>query len=242
MSLLEKAAVEAPPATDPAAAPPAGETPPPANDWYYDQDIKGNGEKPEWFKGDKYKTITDQAKAYSEVEKKLGAFKGAPEKYDLSLADYPELKFQDDDPMLVEFLESAKQKGVSQEYVTEILGTYAKALTLHIPDADAEMKKIGPNAVQDLQILANWAGQYLSKDEFQVFERTITTADAFRMFDKLRQSITAPDVPPRREEAPRETEEQVLKLVQDPRYDTDSAFRDDVRKRLAMAQTGKGKK
>ena len=36
--------------------------------------------------------------------------------------------------------------------------------------------------------------------------------------------------------SPRETEAQVLALVNDPRYDKDEAFRMDVRKRLSMAK------
>jgi hypothetical protein len=254
MSLMEKAA----PATPDTATPPAGEAPaaatPPSgdvtptpviqsSDWYYDENIKGNGERPEWLK-EKYKTAADQAKAYVEVEKKLGAFKGAPDKYDLTLEGYPDVKFQDNDPLLEEFLESAKKNGVSQEYVTEVLGTYAKALTVNIPDTDAEMKKIGPNAAQDLQVLAQWAGNHLTPEEYKVFERQVTTADAFRVFDRLRQSMTQTDVPATaKSSAPAETVEQVRKLVSDPRYDTDPTFREEVRRRMSVAMAnGGGKK
>src|SRR5690349_17470972 len=69
----------------------------PTGDWYYSDGIKGDGAKPDWFKGDKYKTVTDQAKAYTDIEKKLGAFKGAPEKYDLAIEGYPDLKFSEED-------------------------------------------------------------------------------------------------------------------------------------------------
>jgi hypothetical protein len=33
---------------------------------------------PEWYKADKYKSVSEQAKAYTELEKKFGSFKGAP--------------------------------------------------------------------------------------------------------------------------------------------------------------------
>ena len=33
---------------------------------------------PEWYKADKYKSVAEQAKAYTELEKKFGGFTGAP--------------------------------------------------------------------------------------------------------------------------------------------------------------------
>jgi hypothetical protein len=236
------------PAVTPAAgegAPAGGTTPPvvtPSGDWYYDHNIKGDGTPPDWFKGDKYKTVTDQAKAYSEVEKKLGAFKGAPEKYDLAIAEHPDLKFSEEDPLLKDFLDSAKKNGVSQEYVTELLGVYAQALTYGKPDSDAEMKKIGVNAEQDLQILSQWAGNVLSAEEFGVFKGMVTTADAFKVFDKLRNAGVAPEVTDNTRHTPHESKDQILAMVNDPRYDTDEAFRADVRGRLSRAMAREGAK
>ncbi len=235
--------------TPPAATPDAGSAGAgaapvvtPTGDWYYDHNIKGDGTPPEWFKGDKYKTVTDQAKAYSEVEKKLGAFKGAPEKYDLAIADYPDLKFSEEDPLIKDFIESAKKNGVSQEYVSELLGVYAQALTFGKPDSDAEMKKIGVNAEQDLQILSQWAGNILSAEEFGIFKGLVTTADSFRIFDKLRNSGTGSEVAPPQGHAPQETRDQVLALINDPRYDTDEQFRADVRAKLSRAMAREGAK
>ncbi len=214
----------------------------PSGDWYYDHNLKGDGVRPDWFKGDKYKTVTDQAKAYSEVEKKLGAFKGAPEKYDLAIADYPDLKFSDEDPLIKDFIESAKANGVSQEYVTELLGVYAQALTQGVPDPDAEMKKIGVNAEQDLQILSQWAGNVLSQEEFGVFKNLVTTADAFRVFDKLRNAGVAPEVTETNKNNAFESKEQVLAMINDPRYDQDEAFRAEVRAKLSRAMAREGGK
>lgn len=254
MSLMEKAGAATPDTGDktpPAAGtgeatPPAGSPPPaatpPATDWYYDDNIKGTGERPDWLK-EKYKTATEQAKAYNEVEKKLGAFKGAPDEYDLAIEGYPDLQFSQDDPLLKGFIEDAKANGVSQEYVTKLLGTYAQALTINIPNADEEMKKIGPNAVQDMQILSQWAGNILSPEEHKQLAAMVTTADTFRLFDKLRQSMSQSDVAPPGGGTPYESVEQVTALISDPRYDTDEHFRADVRRRMsiALARKPKGK-
>ncbi len=246
MSLMTAAAVTPAEGTAPVtpaaadATPPAGEGTPPSapivtGDWYYDDNLKGSGARPDWLK-DKYKSAAEQAKAYVEVEKKLGAFKGAPDAYDLSLQDFPDIKFSQEDPLLKDFLTNAKTNGVSQEYITEILNTYAQALTFNIPDADAEMKKIGANAAQDLQILSQWAGNYLSAEEHKVFASLVTTADAFKVFDKLRQSVTQSDIAaPQKSGTPAETEDQVRALISDPRYSTDEHFRADVRRRMSIA-------
>lgn len=210
------------------------------NDWYYAENVKGEGEKPEWLK-DKYKTAADQAKAYSELEKRLGAFTGAPDKYDLTLPDYPEVQFRDEDPMLKDFLESAKKNGVSQEYVSEILGTYAKALTANIPDAEAEIQKLGANGKEQVQLLAQWGSANLSPDEYGIFKGLITTASAVRLFEKLKMLSTQSEVAPPAGQPPRETEQEVLKLVNDPQYDTNPEFRADVRRRLSNAMKVKAK-
>ena len=47
-------------------------------EYFLTEGIKGTGDTPEWFKADKYKSIADQAKAYTELEKRFGGFKGAP--------------------------------------------------------------------------------------------------------------------------------------------------------------------
>lgn len=235
-----------PPAATPAAATPAANgTPPvetPSGDWYYDNNIKGDGAKPDWLKSDKYKSVTDQAKAYTEIEKKLGAFKGAPENYDLTIADHPEMKFSAEDPLIKDFIESAKKNGVSQEYVSELLGVYAQALTYNVPDKEKEMQKLGANAEQDLQILGQWAGNILTPDEFGIFKAMINTADAFKVFDKMRNAGTGSEVAPPGGKPPTETSAQVLELIKDERYEKDEAFRTDVRRRLSIAMAHEGGK
>lgn len=241
MSLVE--GVE-PPATPPEGTPPPASNPPPSdgtpppanNDWFYDAEVKGVGDRPQWLK-EKYKTAADQAKAYIEIEKRLGAFKGAPDAYDLTVPDMPDVTFSKDDPLISKFLENAKKNGVSQEYVTELLSTYAEAMTHGLPNPETEMKSLGPNAKQDLQILNQWANSVFTPEELRVFYNMTPTAESVRLFDKVRQLMTAANVaPPKANSAPRETEAQVLAMVNDPRYEKDEAFRMEVRRRLSIAK------
>ncbi len=47
-------------------------------EYFLSDGIKGTGEAPEWYKSDKYSSVAEQARAYTELEKKFGGFTGAP--------------------------------------------------------------------------------------------------------------------------------------------------------------------
>jgi hypothetical protein len=105
-----------------------------------------------------------------------------------------------------------------------------------VPDKEAELKKLGPKADQELQILGQWAGENFSREEFETFKRMTTTAENVRFFEKVRQIATRGDVAqPTHSKVQRETEAQVRALVSDPRYDVDPAFREDVKRRMSAA-------
>ena len=40
-------------------------------EYFLTEGIKGTGDTPEWYKSEKYKSVADQAKAYTELEKSL---------------------------------------------------------------------------------------------------------------------------------------------------------------------------
>lgn len=203
--------------------------------WYYDADLPGAGDRPEWLK-DKYKTAADQAKAYADLEKKLGAFTGAPEEYDLSISDeeYKGVTFDKQNPVLQEFLATAKEQGVSQEFVSTLLKSYAKMQALERPNLDKEMERLGPNAKQDLQILAQWGSNTFSKEELNTFKDMVKTADQVKIFDKIRRLMTRAETVPTNTRVPVESAEKVRQLIHDPRYDTDEVFRKEVRAKLAQ--------
>ena len=79
-------------------------------EYFLAEGIKGAGETPEWYKSDKYQSVAEQAKAYTELEKKFGGFKGAPK--DGYTA--PE-GIESDDALLTELTEFAKDTNMSDE-------------------------------------------------------------------------------------------------------------------------------
>lgn len=199
--------------------------------WFYDENMPGEGERPEWLK-DKYKSATEQAKAYNELDKKLGTFKGAPESYDTSLPDMPDFKFEEGDPMLAEFLDLAKSSNASQEFVTKALQQYVKSQQFFAPDPEQELQKIGVNAKAEINQLREWASQRLTADEMQVFGSMVTTAESFHVLQKLRRASTStPEIATPKPGAPQQhsiNERQLNEMIADPRFNTDPLFRKEV--------------
>jgi hypothetical protein len=203
--------------------------------WYIDENIPGTGERPEWLK-EKYKSATDQAKAYTELEKRLGAFKGAPDEYDLSLEgeEFENVKIDKENPVLQEFLEDAKKNNVSQQYVSQMLKSYAKMQKMQQPNFDKELEKLGPTGKQDLQVLLQWGNNNLSSDEISTFKSMVKTADDVRLFEKIRRIATRAETQPSNTRTPFESEAKIRQMIHDPRYDTDPIFRAEVREKLAQ--------
>jgi hypothetical protein len=198
--------------------------------WYYDENTPGEGERPEWLK-EKYKSAADQAKAYNEIEKKLGKFQGAPDKYDLTLPDKPDFAFEQGDPVLDEFLTFAKESNASQEFVTKALEHYVKAQEFYAPDPVVEMEKLGVNAKAEVSQLTEWANQRLTKEEFETFKGLVTTAEAFRVIQKLRRVTTSQNetaVTNNVKSEPQISERQLLEMIGDPRFNSDPLYRKEV--------------
>ena len=61
---------------------PSAETQQPASEteatFLFADGVVGEGETPDWFKSSKYKTVSAQAEAFSELDGKFGSFTGAP--------------------------------------------------------------------------------------------------------------------------------------------------------------------
>ena len=88
--------------------------------WYIDENLPGPGDRPE-FLPDKFKSVADMAKGYSELEKKFGQ---APSEYDFSKGE----SWMDENyDGFKEFAQLAKERRVPQDVIDKMLeatGTY----------------------------------------------------------------------------------------------------------------------
>ena len=156
-----------PPTSDPPApgkllgsgAPPSGGISPDGK-WSWGENLLGEGTVPPWFKADKYKTISDQARAAPELEAKLGPAAeliGAPEgDYVLpKLPDGVEGNWDPEDSMLKQFMVTAKEMGLSQTAFDKVATSMASLLATE--NAEAEVKisdalaALGTNSVARIE-------------------------------------------------------------------------------------------
>ena len=164
--------------------------PPP--EWFISDGVKGEGIAPEWYKADKYKTVSDQAKAYKDLEGSFGAFTGAPEKYEFNLSEGVKekgIEIAADDPMVEAAMEYAKSKNMNQEGLDGMVDLYVQVKlaeqTLQKEFEDKEWKELGDNAKGRTDNLASWASANLSTDLQDGFNSMARTADNVRAMEAL---------------------------------------------------------
>lgn len=155
-SLLDAATPPAPGAAPP-PAPPPGAAPP--ADWFYANGVKGEGPAPDWYKSAKYKTVDAQAQAYVELEKRFGAFTGAPAdgKYEFKMPEGITGEFDFEDPLFKGFNEFAAKSHMNQETYQELLGMYANALAQQAPDFNAMKAQLGEKADERINAVTAWS-------------------------------------------------------------------------------------
>jgi hypothetical protein len=184
MSLLEEGSDVVPTTVDEnqEAAAGAGDTPVEQPSWYWDENTPGQGERPQ-FLPDKYKSVADVAKAYKELESRLGL---APKEYDFSKG---EGWMEPDYEPFKEMADFAKSKHVPQEVMDRMLETVGLYLDEFRTDINEEKAKLGENAAERLQKLNNWAKANLSERSFQILSGTMRTADAIEALEELRNKM-----------------------------------------------------
>lgn len=163
---------QAPAATPPATAP---------VEWFYADGVKGTGDRPDYFRHDKYKTLAEQARAYPEAEKQIGVLTGklkeaapreAPNEYalpDLSKLG-GDLEWKKDDPLLGEALKVAKDLKLSQAEF-ETLATKVMMPIIRnyeLIDVAQEKALMGERADERLTGLTDWAKRNLSPEQYNI--------------------------------------------------------------------------
>lgn len=160
--------------------------------WLHADGVQGEGDAPEWFKGEKYKSVAEQAKAYGELEGKFGAFTGAPDEYALELSNElteQGVQIDKDDVLLTEAHKFAKDAGMNQEGFNQMINLYAMS---KLAEAGAinegrndELKALGNNAQGRIDNINKWAGANLDEDMMQGFQEMTTTAASVQALEQL---------------------------------------------------------
>lgn len=209
---------------------------------------------PEWLQS-KYiaegktqeESIAEQAKAYTELSSKFGAFTGAPEEYaEVVLSD--ELKelgieINADDPILQAAKEFAKESNMSQEGLSGLVNLYAMQQVAEQKANDEytadQMKQLGNNAEARVTNIQQWASKNLDTETLAGLEGFATNAGAVKALEQIIKLTGAKSVDVDESKSSSGVDESEIKAMQfeldgngQRRINTDKAFNAKYKKML----------
>ena len=156
-------------------------------EYFLSDGIKGTGDAPEWYKGDKYKSVAEQAKAYTELEKKFGGFTGAPKDGYAG----PE-GVESDDALLQELTEFATKTNMSQEAfgeAWELLSAQGEAV--EAVSQEQEIAALGSNAEERIKNVEGYLKNNLDADDYETVRDLVTDAKSIQLIEYMVRA-TAP--------------------------------------------------
>jgi len=166
----------------------------------------------EWFKSSKYKTVEDQAKAYSELEKKLGGFVGSPESYALREG----IEIDADTPLLKGLDEIGKKYGMNNEMYNDIISMYSESETAELENFKSkQMEDLGSDGAIRIQNINDWTKVNATPELREFLERTATTANDVTQIEALIALTKGQKLAPSTvtSKTPSHSEEELQKMV-----------------------------
>ena len=156
-------------------------------EFFLSEGIKGVGDQPEWYKADKYKSIAEQAKAYTELEKKFGGFTGAPKD-----GYQPYEGVESSDALCGELVEFGTKQNMSQAAMNEAWELLtAQEQAIEEVSIETEMAKLGDNAVERIKVVEQYMNNNLDSDTYEELRYAVNSAESVQLIEALIKS-TAP--------------------------------------------------
>ena len=156
-------------------------------EYFLTDNVKGIGDVPEWYKADKYKSVAEQAKAYTELEKKFGGFTGSPKDgYELYEG------VESDDALWAELVEFGNKTNMSQSAMNEAWELLtAQEQAIEEVSIEAEMEKLGDNAVERVKVVEQYMKNNLDGDTYERLRYAVNSAESVELVEALVKA-TAP--------------------------------------------------
>jgi hypothetical protein len=192
-------------------------------------------ERPEWLP-EKYNSGEDLAKAYGELESKLGikeqdfrekfieeinaeAYKDRPESSgDYQLPDSIDEEVAIDNEVLKWWAETSFENGFGQEEFAKGIEMVVSAMSADVPDMEAEMKKLGDNASARIEAASLFSQQFFPKEHMDSIERLTETADGLMALEFIMSELKTVSVNGETAAPSQITPESLRALMQDERY------------------------
>ena len=172
--------------------------------WNLNDTTPGQGEKPTWFKSDKYNSVAKQAEAYVALEKQLGAFTGAPKDEKGQPKDY-ELKLPEGvtvdmkHPVMVGFKDWAVKNNVSNDKFNDLLGQLASYEASQDVPMSTVLTQLGENAPSRIGNVVTWAKANLDGPGFELMRAATsdgsTAAATFAVLERMIAKTTQVRMP-----------------------------------------------
>lgn len=167
-------------------------------EWLLSSDVKGVGDKPDWFKGEKYKTVQAQAEAYNSLESKFGSFTGAPDDYEMVIPEGMDVQF--DEERLGEAKTMFKEMGMDQAGFNKAMEWYLGEIA---GDPEAEQvsmqqqvqEVLGDKSAQRISQVSGALSNMLDAKTYAEIAPYANTPEAIRLVEAVILA-TAPKVPP----------------------------------------------
>ena len=184
----------------------------------------------------KYKTPDDLAKAYKELESKLGskdedlrskileelqadAYKDRPETAgDYQLPDIIDESAAVDNELLRWWSDHAFENGYSQEEFAKGIEMYAQAVAGSQPDLAAEAKKLGESANTRVQAASMFANKFFPKETLPAIERMCESAEGIIALEVIMEAMKDGSFSEKGAPATSLNEQSLREMMQDERY------------------------
>ena len=216
--------------------------------WYLAEGLEGTGDAPDWFKAEKYKNVADQAKAYTELEKKFGEFRGAPKDgYDFDALG--EDGVNPEDPLIKHFGETFKELNLTQEGFNRVIQEFYEVQKMAVNSSTSEeMEKLGKDGAKIVTQVDTWLNNTFDKQTAETVKGWVTTAEDMKALQTIQSFQPRSEIP--MNNSVNFTPYESLKEVTDEktanweRYNSDESYRNSLSKRLydAHARETSGRK
>lgn len=192
-------------------------------------------QRPEWLP-EKYNTGEDLAKAYKELESKLGtkdedirskiieeiqteAFSERPESAgDYQLPDIVNEEMAVDNELLKWWADHSYENGFSQDEFNKGIEMYAQATGGQEPDLDAEAAKLGDNANDRIQAASMFANKFFPEQSIPAVERMCESHEGILALEAVMEAMKDGSFTGETQPSAGQSEADLREMMNDPRY------------------------
>lgn len=207
-------------------------------DFFIDEETKFDTGRPEWV-DKKFSSFKDLSTSYKKLQKKFGAFKGAPKEYSTEFMNDLKKDINTDDDRFKNFQEWAKSKSVDQDSFEELVGLYV-GMAPDKKSFEEYTSKMEPKQIEDLAKINEWLdAKGLDVSQKLAIQDALVSNDSFLdAIGKLRNyennaKQTAPSIRNNQHSSVRQIESVIYDGSKNiERYRNDPAYRNAIQQEI----------